>query len=242
MRLLDVGPINARPLWNFLHSEHLTRIALPAATAANTARAHRLRFPGLLHPQDLQQQQQHKQQQQHMQQQQRRTSTVTFASCATAGRCNARNTEDSSKEPPTGSPVEFSSVEVPSYVRQLKLGHWTLYFYPIPQYLKSTDGAPTRATPEVSEGPRAPPFNAQFGGSSWGPSAWEGASLVAALQPQLLCLECCNSRLQQLAAAATAAIAAAADGGSMEEEIRKQQRRLARGFSLLTSFDGGNAP
>ncbi|KAL8437024.1 hypothetical protein ACSSS7_001274 [Eimeria intestinalis] len=91
-----------------------------------------------------------------------------------------------------------------------------LYFYPLPQYLKFDS--------IVSGGPP---------GGKGAPSAWEGASL-------LLCLECCSSRLQQLiGAAADVAASAGRRGGSLQEETERQQRRLAKGFSLLTAFDGG---
>ncbi|KAL8442619.1 hypothetical protein Emag_006327 [Eimeria magna] len=121
-----------------------------------------------------------------------------------------------------GAPLPaFSSVQLPSYIRKMQLGGWQLYFYPLPQYLKSMD-------PDAAGGPP--------GGA---PSGWEGASLVAALRPQLLCLECCSNRLQQLIAAAAAVAAATRRGASLQEETQKQQRRLAKGFSLLTAFDGG---
>ncbi|CDI74473.1 hypothetical protein, conserved [Eimeria praecox] len=128
--------------------------------------------------------------------------------------------------PPSGAPwqCDSPSLDLPPYIQRLSLGRWNIYFYPVPQYLKSIDRAPINdGAPSTEEGP----------------NAWEAALLVAALQPQLLCVECCSSRLKQLVAAAAEAAAAAADGGSLEEETRKQQRRLARGFSLLTSFDGG---
>ncbi|KAL8269543.1 hypothetical protein Esti_006533 [Eimeria stiedai] len=124
---------------------------------------------------------------------------------------------------PSGAPLPAcSSVQLPAYVRELRLGGWQLYFYPLPQYLKSADA-------NAADGPPGGPLH----------FAWEGASLVPVLQPQLLCLECCSSRLQQLIAAAAAVAAAARRGVSLREETQKQQRRLAKGFSLLTAFDGG---
>ncbi|CDJ61444.1 hypothetical protein, conserved [Eimeria maxima] len=171
-----------------------------------------------------QQQQQHQQQRQQRQRSLLRTEAASFHTFADT--CISTAYKD-----PWGAPLgdiagfhatsySSSSIELPPYIHRLILGRWTLYFYPVPQYLKCIDGAPGRSPQE-------------------GPSSWEGALLVAALQPQLLCVECCSRRLQRLAAAAADAAAAAAQGGSLEEETRKQQRGLARGFSLLTSFDGG---
>ena len=178
----------------------------------------------------LLQQQQQQQQQQRQQQQRQQQQLFTFVAASTS-QSDAVGAPPIPREAPDGAPsasaMPFSSVELPAYIRELQLGGWRLYFYPIPQYLKSIDGAA---------------FGASHGGPLGGPSAWEGASLLAALQPQMVCVECCSSRLQELTAAAATAAAAAAGGLSLEEETQKQQRRLAKGFSLLTSFDGGNKP
>lgn len=162
-----------------------------------------------------------------LKQQQQRLFTPTTAANAPASAPEGPPTQPLSGPRvggPVGPPPPFASVVLPAYIRQLHLNDWTLLFYPVPQYLKCM------------------PENTQWGPldiSQGAPSSWEGAALAAALQPQLLCLECCSNRLQQLAAAAEAAAAAAARGGSLQQETRKQQKNLARGFSLLTSFDGG---
>ncbi|XP_026194525.1 uncharacterized protein LOC113147617 [Cyclospora cayetanensis] len=124
--------------------------------------------------------------------------------------------------------------ELPPYIRRLELRQWTLYFYPVAQYLKCIDD------PSVRDFPTAEAPDELVGTPSGCASAWEAASLVTLLRPQLLCLECCSSRLRELSAAAAAAAAsAAASGAPLQVELRKQQRRLAGSFSLLTSFDGG---
>ncbi|OEH77325.1 hypothetical protein cyc_07990 [Cyclospora cayetanensis] len=82
--------------------------------------------------------------------------------------------------------------ELPPYIRRLELRQWTLYFYPVAQYLKCIDD------PSVRDFPTAEAPDELVGTPSGCASAWEAASLVTLLRPQLLCLECCSSRLREL--------------------------------------------